>query len=196
MKIAIGSLVLAAGLALSAPSYAAPTSYSVDPNHSSIVFTVRHLVSQVEGRFRNFDGSIEWDAANPKASSVNFVVKSDSIFTDNDKRDGHLKSPDFFDVAKYPTLEFHSKKVTPRGKDTLEVVGQMTIHGVTKPLMVTVTKLGSAVGPMGEVAGFRTEFTINRKDYGVIWNKNLDSGTSMLGDDVNVRVLVEAGKKK
>jgi polyisoprenoid-binding protein YceI len=196
MKFVIGTLVLAAGLAFAAPSYAAPTSYSVDPAHSSIVFTVRHLVTEVEGRFRNFEGSINWDASNPRASTVNFVVKSDSIFTDNDKRDGHLKSPDFFDVAKYPTLEFHSKKVTPRGKDTLEVVGQMTIHGVTKPMMVTVTKLGSAVGPNGEVAGFRTEFSVNRKDYGVIWNKTLDSGSTMLGEDVAVRVLVEAGKKK
>ena len=185
------SLILAAPMA----SWAAPATYTVDGTHSSVTFTVRHLVSQVEGRFKNFAGTIDYDVADPKNSKVDFTVQSDSIFTDNEKRDGHLKGADFFDVAKYPTLEFHSKKVIPRGKN-LEVVGEISLHGVKKPITVTVTPLGVSPSPFGgTVAGFKTEFEINRKDFGVIWNKSLDSGGTMLGEEVNVRILVEAAKK-
>lgn len=193
MKKFIQGLLISSLMA--APVLAAPTNYNVDAAHSSVTFNIRHLVSTVEGRFRDFQGTIAYDSATPANSKVDFTIKSASIFTDNDQRDGHLKSPDFFDVAKYPTLEFHSKKVMARGKN-LEVVGVLTIHGVSKPASLSVKPQGTAVGPYGPVAGFSTDFTINRKDFGIVWNKNLDSGSSMLGEDVNIRVLVEAGQAK
>ncbi len=174
---------------------AQPAAYKVDPAHSSIVFNVRHLVSQVEGRFRDFEGTINYDAKNLKNSSVEFSVKADSIFTDNEKRDAHLKNDDFFAVDKYPTLSFKSKRVVPRGDNKFEVLGTMTIRGVAKEVMVPVQLLGVGPGFQGEVAGFRSDFTINRKDYGIIWNRNLDKGGSVLGDEVSVRLLVEAGKQ-
>ena len=186
----LGLWLLGTGMAL-----AEPVAYKVDPSHSSIVFNIRHLVSQVEGRFRDFEGTINYDAKNVKNSSVEFTVKADSIFTDNEKRDAHLKNDDFFAVDKYPTLSFKSKRVVPRGDNKFEVLGTMTLRGVSKEVMVPVQLLGVGPGFQGEVAGFRSDFTVNRKDYGIVWNRNLDKGGSVLGDDVSVRLLVEAGKQ-
>jgi len=184
------SILLASQMA-----WAAPVSYDVDPVHSSIVFSIRHFVSQVEGRFKAFTGTISYDIENPSNSTVKFSVTADSISTDNEKRDGHLKSADFFDVAKYPTLAFESKKVVPRGKDSLDVVGVMTIHGVSKNMTIPVTVLGVGKGKQGPVAGFKSEFPLNRKDFGIVWNSTLDNGGTMLGDDVNIRINVEAHGK-
>lgn len=181
---------LAAGLLLS-PAQAKV--YQVDSSHSSIGFTVRHFVSLVEGRFKQFTGSIDYDAANPAASSVNFTVQAASINTDNDKRDDHLRGEDFFNVNKYPTLSFASKKVIARDKEHLDVVGELTMHGVTKAITVPVTILGTSPGMRGaELIGFRCEFTIDRKDFGIVYNQTLDRGNTVLGDEVNIRMLVEA----
>ena len=187
------SLVLAA--VLTATGWAQPATYKVDPAHSSVVFNIRHLVSQVEGRFRDFQGSIDYDQKNPRNSKVNFTVQADSIFTDNEKRDAHLKGDDFFAVDKYPSLSFQSKKVLPRGQNKLEVLGTLTIHGISKEVLVPVQLLGVGPGFQGEVAGFRSDFSINRKDYGIVWNSKLDKGGSVLGDEVEIRLLVEAGKQ-
>jgi len=189
----LNPLILTAAFAM--PALAAPVTYEVDKVHSSIVFNVRHLVSQAEGRFRDFAGSIKYDAQDVKQSSVEFTVQSASIFTDNEKRDAHLKSEDFFAVEKYPTLSFKSKRVVSRGENKLDVLGTMTIRGVSKEVMVPVTVLGVGAGPRGEVAGFRSDFKVNRKDYGIVWNSNLDKGGTVLGDEVEVRLLVEAGRK-
>lgn len=187
------SLILTAALAM--PTLAAPVNYEVDKVHSSIVFNVRHLVSQAEGRFRDFAGTIKYDAQDVKQSSVEFTVQAASIFTDNEKRDTHLKSDDFFAVEKYPTLSFKSKRVVSRGENKLDVLGTLTIRGVSKEVMVPVTILGVGPGMRGEVAGFRSDFKVNRKDYGIVWNSNLDKGGTVLGDEVEVRLLVEAGRK-
>ncbi|MBX3168757.1 MAG: YceI family protein [Candidatus Eremiobacteraeota bacterium] len=192
-KQSLVSLALGATLALSA--WSEPASYKVDPAHSSVVFNIRHLVSQVEGRFRDFQGSIDYDQKDPRNSKVSFTVKADSIFTDNEKRDAHLKGDDFFAVDKYPNLTFQSKKVSPRGPNKLDVLGTLTIHGVSKDVLVPVQVLGIGPGFQGEVAGFRSDFTINRKDFGIVWNSKLDKGGSVLGEDVEVRLLVEAGKQ-
>ncbi|MBN9416040.1 hypothetical protein ABS71_11145 [bacterium SCN 62-11] len=186
---------LALGAAITWGAWAQPTTYKVDPSHSSVVFNIRHLVSQVEGRFRDFQGSIDYDQKNPRNSKVSFTVKADSIFTDNDKRDAHLKGDDFFAVDKFPTLTFQSKKVLPRGQNKLDVLGTLTIHGVSKDVMVPVQVLGVGPGFKGEVAGFRSDFTIQRKDFGIVWNSKLDKGGSVLGEDVEIRLLVEAGKE-
>ena len=186
---------LGLGAMLTLSAVAQPATYKVDPAHSSVIFNIRHLVSQVEGRFRDFQGSIDLDQKNVRNSKVNFTVKADSIFTDNEKRDAHLKGDDFFAVEKFPSLTFQSKRVLPRGQNKLEVLGTLTIHGVSKDVLVPVQLLGVGPGFQGQVAGFRSDFTINRKDYGISWNSKLDQGGTVLGDEVEIRLLVEAGKQ-
>lgn len=191
------AILTAFAVALLLPQAALAKVYEVDSAHSNVVFSIRHFVSYVEGRFREFVGNIDYDAANPAASSVNFTIQARSIDTDNDKRDDHLRSPDFFNVDKYPTLSFVSKKVIPRDKEHLDVVGELTIHGVTKAITVPVTILGTTPGPKpgSELIGFRTEFTIDRKEFGLVYNRALDKGGTVLGDEVSIRILVEAGRE-
>lgn len=188
------ALLTAVAVGLMAPGVHAKV-YTVDPAHSSVGFTIRHFVSYVEGRFKEFTGNIDYDAANPSNSTVNFTVQSQSINTDNEKRDDHLRSEDFFNASKYPTLSFVSKKVIARDKEHLDVVGEMTMHGVTKAITVPVTILGTTPGPKPntELIGFRAEFTIDRKDFGLVYNRTLDKGGTVLGDEVNIRMLIEAG---
>ena len=145
------ALVQALSLALLLPAFAAadPVVYKVDPDHSGVGFTIRHFVSNVSGRFKDFDGVIKYDKANPAASSVSFTVQAKSIDTDNDDRDNHLRSPDFFDAEKFPTLTFTSTSVKAVDADTLEVTGDMTIKGVTKKVTIPVDILGSVKTPRG-----------------------------------------------
>lgn len=185
----------AALLALPVLAAAAPVTYKVDPDHSGVGFTVRHFVTNVPGRFKDFDGTIKYDKQNPAASSVEFTIQTASIDTANTDRDGHLKSADFFDVEKFPTMSFTSTGVKAQDADTLEVTGDLTIHGVTKKVTIPVEVLGTMPMPKGEKAGFETSFTVNRKDYGIVWNRVLDAGGTILGDDVKISVAVEADKQ-
>jgi polyisoprenoid-binding protein YceI len=177
--------------ALASPLQAADT-WVIDKNHSSAQFQVRHFVSKVGGRFGDFAGTIVADAAKPEASSVEFTIKTASIDTDQEARDKHLRSADFFDVEKYPEITFKSSKVAPKGNNQFDVSGTLTLHGVAKEITLPVTYLGS----MGDKAGFETQITLNRKDYGILWNKALDAGGMVLGDDVLVSINIEAGKPK
>ena len=177
--------------ALASPLQAADT-WVVDKNHSSANFQVRHFVSKVGGRFSDFSGTIVADAAKPESSSVEFAVKTASIDTNQENRDKHLRSADFFDVEKFPEITFKSSKVTPKGKNQFDVAGTLTMHGVSKEITLPVTFLGS----MGDKAGFETQVTLNRKDYGIVWNKTLDAGGTLLGDEVQVSLNIEANKKK
>jgi polyisoprenoid-binding protein YceI len=195
MTVKIGTVLLTLALLLPALAAAEPAIYKVDPNHSGVSFTIRHFVSNVPGRFRDFTGVIKHDAQNPPASSVEFTVQAASIDTANDDRDEHLKSADFFDVQKYPTLTFTSTKVTAKDSDTLEVVGNLTLHGVTKEVTIPVEILGTVKTPRGEKAGFEAAFTLNRKEYGITWNRVLDVGGSVLGEDVKVTVAIEADRQ-
>jgi polyisoprenoid-binding protein YceI len=179
-------------LLLAAAAAAELVVYKVDPVHSSVGFSIRHFVSEVDGRFREFEGTIKYDKQNPAASSVQFTIQATSLDTDNPDRDKHLRSPDFFDVQKYPTLSFASTSVAPKDANTLNVTGNFTLRGVTKQLTIPVAVLGTAKTPMGERAGFKTSFTINRMDYGVAWNRALEGGGSILGDDVTISLKVEA----
>jgi polyisoprenoid-binding protein YceI len=183
---------LALALLLPALALAEAKTYKVNGPHSSLNFTVRHFVSEVDGRFTDFEGVIKYDKDNPANDSVSFTAKAESIKTDNDGRDKDLRSATFFDVEKFPTLSFTSTKVTQKDANTLEVTGDFTLHGVTKQITIPVTVLGTVKVQKGEKAGFRSTFTINRKDYGVTWNKVLDGGGTMLGDDVTNTIKVEA----
>jgi polyisoprenoid-binding protein YceI len=169
--------------------------FKVDPVHSSVSFTIRHFVSEVEGRFKDFAGTIRYDAQHPADSSVQFTIQAASIDTDNEARDKDLRSENFFDVQKYLTLSFVSTKVVPKGGNTFDVTGNLTIHGVTKTVTVPATLGGVIKNPNGSLkAGFRSAFTVNRVDYGVTWNRALEGGGSILGDDVNITIRVEANQ--
>ena len=190
------SLFLAAAALATSPLLAADT-YAVDKGHSEATFTIKHLVSKVSGRFNDFGGSISLDATKPEQSSVEFTIKAASVNTDNADRDKHLRSPEFFDVEKTPEITFKSGKVTPAGKDKFNVDGTLTIHGVSKPVTLPVEFGGFAKDPWGnDKAGFTVETTLNRKDYGLVWNKTLDQGGYLLGDDVKIVINLETIKKK
>jgi polyisoprenoid-binding protein YceI len=177
------------------PALAADT-FVVDRSHSQASFQVRHLFSTVRGRFTTFEGVIAMDAAKPEASSVMFTIDAASIDTDNSDRDKHLRSGDFFDVESHPAITFKSEKVKATGKDSYAVTGTLTMRGVARTITLPVSYLGAGTDPWGNSrAGFSTAITLNRKDYGINWNKALDNGGLLLGDDVAVTVELEAVKQ-
>jgi polyisoprenoid-binding protein YceI len=195
-----GVLLTLAAAFLAAPfAFAAdpPATFTIDPAHTSVTFKVRHLLTKVEGTFRDVSGTITGDPKDPAHASVEFFIKAASIDTRNDQRDKHLRSADFFDVEKYPEITFKSTKIVAKGGDLYDVVGRFTMHGVTKEITVPVTFAGTIKDPWGGIrAGFSVALTLNRKDYGINWNKTLDQGGLMLGDDVEISVEVEAVNKK
>jgi polyisoprenoid-binding protein YceI len=187
------STLLLGSLLFAAPVLAAPVSYDIDPVHSRVEFTIRHMFSKVTGNFGAFKGVVVYDAAAPAGSSVNAEIDASSIDTNNERRDNHLKSPDFFDVAKYPTLTFTSTKVTAAGDGKFKVEGTLTMHGVSKPVALDASFLGQGPGLDGVArAGFEGSAKVDRKDYGIVWNKALDQGGSLLGDDVSINLEIEA----
>jgi polyisoprenoid-binding protein YceI len=180
-----------------APAAAGPETFNVDRVHSDATFQVRHFVSKVRGRFGDFEGVVQLDRAKPETSSVEFKIKTASIDTDNQQRDDHLRGPDFFDAAKHPEITFKSSKVVAKSPNQFDVTGAFTLHGVTKEITLPVSFLGfSPDGRGGEKAGFEINSVINRKDYGIVWNRNLDAGGTILGDDVQISLNIEANKKK
>lgn len=193
-------LTTVAAVALTAvtvlPAQAADT-YTVDTTHSDVSFQIRHLVSQVRGRFNDYSGTITMDPANLAKSSVEFKIKAASIDTQLPDRDKHLRSEDFFAVEKFPEITFKSKKITAAGKDRYNVLGTLTMRGVSKDVTLPVTFLGGVKDPWGnEKAGFATETTLNRKDFGIVWNAALDNGGVVLGEDVKVDINLEVQKPK
>jgi polyisoprenoid-binding protein YceI len=190
-------LALAASLALGAASSLAADTYTVDKGHSEASFQVRHMVTKVRGHFADFGGTIQVDPAKLDASSVEFTIQAASITSDNASRDKHLKSPDFFDVEKYPTITFKSSKITQAGKDRYDVTGTLELRGKKKEITLPVTFLGFAKTPWGgEVAGFETTVHLDRKEFGMVWNKALDNGGFLVGDDVEISIAIEAPKQK
>jgi polyisoprenoid-binding protein YceI len=179
-----------------APLFAADT-YTIDRNHSDASFQIRHFASKVRGRFTDFGGTIQADPSKPETSSVAFTIKTASIDTSVADRDKDLRSSNFFDAEKYPEITFKSTKIVPAGKDKFDVTGTLTIHGVSKEITIPVVFLGAAKDPWGnERASFELATKLNRKDYGINWNKALDQGGFMLGDDVDVTIALETIKKK
>ncbi len=186
----VAAIAAAALLGLSSMAQAAPTTWTIDPNHSNVTFTIRHFFSKVTGSFTKFSGKIVYDPANVAASSAQADIDAASIFTANEKRDGHLRSADFFDVEKFPKLTFQSTKVTPQG-DKLVIEGNLTMHGITKP----VTLEGALLGASPDKAGFEASGKLDRKEYGIVWNRVVDQGGAMLGDDVTIQISVEANSE-
>lgn len=167
--------------------------YVVDPVHSSIGFSIRHLVTNVNGRFTDFKGTIDYDEATPENSSVKFTARISSINTQNEKRDADLRSSNFFDAEKFPEATFVSRKVIMIGKNKAKLIGDLTIHGITKSIVFDVDYLGEAKSPWGDLrAGFSAATTLDRRDFGIVWNKVLDNGGLLVGDEVKLHVDVEA----
>jgi polyisoprenoid-binding protein YceI len=188
---ALAAVVLAAA----APAEAADA-YTIDKNHSDVSFQIRHFVSKVRGRFSDFEGSIQIDPAKPESSSVALTIQAASIDTNQPKRDDDLRSDHFFDVAKFPVITFQSTRIVPTGKDRYDVTGTLTMHGVTKEITLPVSFLGFMKDPRGnERAGFEIATKLNRLDYGISWNRALEGGGTLLGDDVDVTIDFETVKK-
>jgi polyisoprenoid-binding protein YceI len=193
----IRKLSLTAAAAVLAASPVLADTYVIDKSHSDASFQVRHMMSRVRGQFNDYAGSITVDPAKPESASVEFTLKAASIDTANDNRDKDLRSANFFDVEKFPEITFKSTKVKATGKDKYDVTGTLTIHGVAKEVTLPVQFLGFGKDPWGnEKAGFAIDTTLNRKDFGIVWNKTLDSGGVLLGDEVWVSINLETAKKK
>jgi polyisoprenoid-binding protein YceI len=173
---------------------AAPAqTFSIDKSHSDLLFQVRHLVTRVRGRFTDFSGTVAFDPESPSAASVALTINAASIDTGTPDRDTHLRSADFFDVVTYPTLTFVSSRIDRVRDDRFDVTGPLTIHGVAREVTLPVTYLGLAKDPWGnERAGFESEITINRKDFGLAWNTVLETGGFVVGDDVKITLSVQA----
>ncbi|HEV2022410.1 MAG TPA: YceI family protein [Terriglobales bacterium] len=191
-------LAVAAAVALlSAAAMAQAVQYEIDPVHSSAQFSVRHMmVSNVRGEFAKVTGTVVYDPKNLKASSVEATIDATTINTHEPRRDDDLKSPNFFDVAKYPILTFKSKKVEQAGAGKLRVTGDLTLHGVTKEVVLDVE------GPSPEAkmgpnikSGASAATTINRKDFGLVWNKTMETGGVLVGDEVKITLEIEMGRK-
>lgn len=191
-SISFGLLALPGALARAA-------TWDIDPAHSSLEFSVRHMMATtVKGQFAKFSGSIDLDDKDIAKSTVEVNVDVASIDTHEPKRDGHLKSPDFFDVAKYPTATFKSTKVQKAGKNKLKVTGDLTLHGVTKPVVLEVEGPSQPYKtPFGTtVRGVHATAKIDRKDFNITWNKTLDSGGVLVGNEVTLDINAELSEKK
>jgi len=184
--------VLAAFALVLAGSAAAAT-YDIDQAHSSVGFGVKHMmVSTTRGVFKDFAGTVTYDPANVAASAVDVTIQAASIDTQNAKRDTHLRSADFFDVEKFPTLTFKSKSAAPAGDGKLKLVGDLTMHGVTKEVTLDVTGPSEALKTeRGAIRGATATTVVNRKDFGLGWNKVLETGGLAVGEDVTITLEIE-----
>ena len=187
----LGVLMFVVLLTAASTVFAADT-YVIDPAHTSFAFTVKHMMNRnVPGEFDKISGQIVYSPTDLANSSANITIDPSSINTRIDRRDEHLKSPDFFDVAKFPTLTFVSTKFTATA-----ITGNLTMHGVTKEVTIPVTIAGPVKTMMGSNAiGITGALTINRQDYGINWNKTLDQGGVAVSNDVNIAISIEADQK-
>ena len=174
---------------------AATSTWSVDASHSQVGFSVKHLViSNVRGEFGAYQGKLALDESEPAKSTVEATIDVNSINTKVADRDAHLKSADFFDAAKYPSITFKSTKVAKAGKDKLKVTGDLTLHGVTKPVVLDVSTSPEVKGMYGETRrAFAATTKISRKDYGLTWNKLVEAGPAV-GDEVTIALELEVVK--
>jgi len=182
---------------VTAPAAIGVQTYNIDLAHSEATFSVRHLITKVRGRFSEFAGTIAFDDANPVNSTVNVTIQAASIDTNQKDRDAHLRSGDFFDVEKFPTITFVSSAIKSLGGDEYEVAGDFTVRDITRRITLPVSFLGKATDPWGnERIAFEAEYTLNRKDYGLNWNAALETGGFLVGDDVKITLSVQAVPSK
>jgi polyisoprenoid-binding protein YceI len=190
----LASLALASAFSAPAPAsavrpaVAAADAWPIDPAHSTSVFRIRHMgAAWIYGRLGTVSGTISYDAAKPESSSVSVTMQVDGIDTGNAKRDAHLKSPDFFDVKQFPTATFTSKSVKKSGEKKATVTGDLSLHGVTKPVTVEIEETGTSKSEHGTFTGFLGTFTIKRGDFGISYGL-----PDNVGDEVFVTISLEA----
>ena len=185
---------LAVAVLIAAPPAAAvPRIYEVDRGRSEVAFLIGHMIGKVRGRFTRFTGRIEGDIDNAAAASVELVIQAASINTALPRRDDHLRGSDFFDVKAHPEILFRSEKVAPRGKDRYDVTGILTMRGVAKKVVLPVKILRTDLGAGGvDKIRFGVATTLDRRDFGIVWNKVLETGGVLLGDEVAVEIELEA----
>jgi polyisoprenoid-binding protein YceI len=199
-KTSFAKLALGAALAgvLAFPASAATTTWQIDPAHTAAGFAVKHLmISTVRGQFKGISGAVTWDDQDISKSSIDVTIDATTVDTSEPMRDKDLKSEKFFDVAKYPTITFKSKKIENVSAGKLKVTGDLTIHGVTKEVVLDVEGPSNPVkDPWGNTRLAASATTkVNRQDYGVKWNASIDGGGVVVGDDVNVTIDLEMIKK-
>ena len=184
------------GSILSAPIRdTTPTVWQIDAGHSDISFRIRHLMSRVRGTFKQWEGTITGDSTNWAHASVTVVIQTSSIDTGHERRDTDLRSANFLDAANHPTITFRSTRVEVDGSD-LRITGDLTMRGVTRPVVLTGRFLGSSSGGQGRGrVGFEATTKIDRTAYGVTWNRALEGGGVMLGDEVEIELAVEAVRR-
>ena len=171
----------------------------VDASHSNAGFTVRHMmITNVRGEFQKLDGKVTWDPAKPEATTIEATIDAASINSRDAQRDGHLKSPDFLDVEKFPHISFKSKSVKAKSKEELSVTGDLTIHGVTKEVVLDVEGPSApSTDPFGNVRVGATATTkIKRDDFGLTWNAALEAGGVLVGNDVKITIDISLIKQK
>lgn len=189
-KLTIVSLFLIASPVLA-------SHYEIDSDHSSVAFKIRHMFSKTIGHFKKFKGQIEYSPDKNKTWSTNVEIEATSLDTDQKKRDEHLRSAEFFDVKKFPKLVFVSKEVSDVDGNNFKLKGDLTIHGITKPVVLSVETGGEGTDPWGNKRrGFTATTKINRKDFGLTWNKALETGGFLIGEDVEINIEIEALQKE
>ncbi len=173
-------------------------SYMIDPSHTEVGFTVTHMViSDVRGQFNSFSGSFDFDSKNGKLEKVEAKIETSSIDTNEEKRDKHLRSADFFDVEKFPQMIFKSDKVEYQNAKPTKIHGTLTLHGKTNPVVLEVHHRGPIQDPWGMTRiGFEAKTQIKRKDYDMTWNKQMDKGGLVVGEEVEIQIRGEATAKK
>ena len=175
-----------------AGAFADTETYKIDPAHSNVGFSIRHFFSKVPGKFKTYEGTITVDPKDLSKTLVEVTIDTASIDTGNGDRDSHLQSSDFFDAAKFPKITFKSTGVTPQGTNKATLKGELTMHGVTKPVTLDAEVLGFSPDPWGNFrAGFEAKTKLNRQDFGVSWNKVVEGGGSVLSDEVEITIDIE-----
>jgi polyisoprenoid-binding protein YceI len=188
---------MAAALAVSSP--AVTTTWQIDPAHTSAGFSVKHMmIATVRGQFKGVTGTVNWDDQDINESTVDVTIDANTVDTGEAKRDADLKSANFFDVAKYPAITFKSTKIEKISAGKMKVTGNLTIHGITKQVVLDVEGPSGAIkDPWGKTrVALNATTTVNRMDYGVKWNANLDGGGAVVGDNVNITIDLEMTKKE
>lgn len=184
-------------LVVSIAASAQATSWKLDKVHSVVKFSVTHMVvSETEGSFKLFDGTVDHTKADFSDAKINFTVDVNSISTDNEGRDKHLKSDDFFSAEKFPQMKFESTSMTPLGGNKYKLAGNLTIKDVTKPVTFDVTYGGTITTSRGTKAGFKATTTINRFDYNLKWDRATEAGSLVVSKEVEVTIKVELDKAK
>jgi polyisoprenoid-binding protein YceI len=198
MKSWILKTAIAIALFVALPVLAHADTWQIDPAHTNVEFSVRHMmISNVKGQFQKTSGTVAVNGKDPTSAKIDATIDATSINTRVDKRDAHLKSPAFLDVDKFPTITFTSTKVEADGPGKWKVTGDLTLHGVTKPVVLEVEGAGTPISdPMGNTrAGVSATTKIKRSDFGLTWNQPLEAGGVMVGDEVAISIDVEAIKK-